>query len=254
MPPSRRSRSRSRSRSTTTARQLPIRYGDPRGGRRKGAGRPPKTLRSAERHKTRERFHRTTPLHITIRTVPAVRNLRQRDAYHAFRRALATTFKRADFRVCHLSIQSNHVHLAVEADDHESLARGMQGFQISAARQLNRAMARRGAGAPRRGQVFADRYHASRLTSPTRVRNALLYIFCNWRRHGVDQRPDAPRRLDPYSSAIFFDGWADQPRPLLLPAHLRPLLVALPHSWLLSTGWRRVGLLSPDARPGGLRA
>jgi REP element-mobilizing transposase RayT len=34
------------------------------------------------------------------------------------------------FRVVHFSIQSNHLHLIVEATDEQSLSRGMQGFRF----------------------------------------------------------------------------------------------------------------------------
>jgi hypothetical protein len=40
--------------------------------------------------------------------------------------------------------------LIVEADDAAALARGIQGVEISAARHINRVLARR------RGQVFGD--------------------------------------------------------------------------------------------------
>jgi hypothetical protein len=43
------------------------------------------------------------------------------------------------------------VHLLVEAKDKAALARGMQGFQISAAKQLNRAISKRRPGPRRRG-------------------------------------------------------------------------------------------------------
>ena len=51
----------------------------------------------------------------------------------------------------------------VEAADKTALARGMQGFQVSAARCLNRA-------ARRRGTVFPDRYAMSILATRSAVR------------------------------------------------------------------------------------
>src|SRR5262249_50107549 len=58
------------------------------------------------------------------------------------------------------------LELVVEADDRIALARGMQGFQVAAARSLN-ALARR------RGTVFPDRYRARPLTSRPAVRATL---------------------------------------------------------------------------------
>jgi hypothetical protein len=71
-----------------------------------------------------------------------------------------------------------HVHMLVEAKDKLALARGMQGFQISAARNINTVLGpdryRR-----RRGPVFADRYHVEVITSPTRAHHALSYLLIN---------------------------------------------------------------------------
>jgi hypothetical protein len=50
-------------------------------------------------------------------------------------------------------VRRDAIHLVVEANDKLALARGMQGFQVSAARGINRA-------AKRSGRVFADRYRA----------------------------------------------------------------------------------------------
>jgi hypothetical protein len=67
----------------------------------------------------------------------------------------------------HISLQRTHVHMLVEADHKAALARGMQGFLISAARNINTAL---GDGQRRRrGNVFADRYHVEVITTPTRA-------------------------------------------------------------------------------------
>src|SRR4029078_7623293 len=123
---------------------------------------------------------------------------------------------------CHISIQGNHLHLLVEADDKIALARGMQGFSISCAKQINATLWRK-------GRVFSDRYHAEPLTSPTQTRNALVYVLANWKKH---QRY-TPTVHDPYSSSINFHGWRDAP-PVIRAA---PFPIAFPHTWLLRTGW-----------------
>ena len=101
--------------------------------------------------------------------MPAVGGLRRRRAYRAVRRALATSLGRADFRIVELSVHATRLELVVEADDQGALARGMQGFQIAAARHLNRAIGRR-------GQVFSDRYRARILASRRAVRLALAAL------------------------------------------------------------------------------
>src|SRR5882672_10797587 len=88
-----------------------------RGGKRRGAGRPPKGPRSGSPHKERPYLHARYPVHVTLRVVGAVGNLRRRCVYHAIREATLTTARREDFRIVHLSIQRTHVHLLVEAKD-----------------------------------------------------------------------------------------------------------------------------------------
>jgi REP element-mobilizing transposase RayT len=145
--------------------------------------------------------------------------------------ALAST---ASFRILHFSVQSDHVHLLVEADDARSLPLGIAALKTRIARGINRVLARRGV-------VWGDRYHARALRTPNEVRNALVYVLQNWKKHirhvqGLDGR----------SSAAWFDGWAQRPTP---PAERSP--VVAPRTWLAATGWRRctVGPLRKDEAP-----
>src|SRR5262245_57093560 len=211
------------------------------GGKREGAGRKPRGPRTSEKHRRRPFLDRNHPVHVTVRVVDRVGRLRRRHAYRAVRWALVTVLERADFRICQLSLQGNHIHLVVEADSARSLARGMQAFQISCARRINGALTHR-TGQRHRGQVFADRYHPVVLDSPQQVRNALCYVLNNWRRH----REDAGRRdvVDGFSSGRGFDGWSVE-----VDRHIRPDDELLPtrfaQTWLLARGWRRRGLISP---------
>ena len=138
----------------------------PRGGKLRGAGRPPKGQRAGSPHKERPFLHARYPVHVVLRVVGAVGSLRRRCVYQAIREATLTTALREDFRIVQLSLQRTHVHLLVEADDKAALARGMQGFQISAAKHLNAAISKGKPGPRRRGVVFPDRYHAEIITSP----------------------------------------------------------------------------------------
>jgi REP element-mobilizing transposase RayT len=94
-------------------------------------------------------------LHVVVRVVPAVGSLRRRKLYKAMRDATITAALREWFRIVHISLQRNHVHLLIEAQDKAALSRGMQGFLISAARHINTAL---GEGARRRrGKVWPIR-------------------------------------------------------------------------------------------------
>src|ERR1041384_2661392 len=133
-----------------------------RGGKRRGAGRKPRSSRAGERHQARPEFKPYHPLHIVMRVAPEVGSLRRRAMYKALRDATITAALRERFRIVHISLQRTHVHLLVEADHKTALARGMQGFTISAARNINTAL---GDGKRRRrGRVFADRYHVEVIT------------------------------------------------------------------------------------------
>jgi putative transposase len=235
--------------------QLPL--FKPRGGKRRGAGRKPKARRAGSRHMKRPELKARHPVHVVLRVVNAVGNLRRRFTYRAIREATLTTARREDFRIVHLSIQRTHLHLIVEADHKDALAAGMQGFQISAAKHLNAAISRRKAGPRRRGAVFPDRYHAEIIMSPRQARHALAYVMTNWRKHEEDRvAPMSTWPIDWFSTAVQFPGWAeygDAPFLWRGPATYDPLVVYQPRTWLLREGWKRHGLIScreiPSAQP-----
>ena len=225
------------------------------GGKRKGAGRPPKGGRSSEPHKARLRFSGPAPLHVTLRVVAPIQTLRRPDAYHAIRRSMYVVIGREGFRIVHLSIERDHLHLIVEANDHVALWEGVRAFESSAAQRLNRVITL-ATGIRRLGQVFADRYHARLIRSPTQARNTLSYVLNNWRRHGLDRGMETMFwDVDYYSSGPSFEGWAeldDSPFLYQTPDYPR-LSVCRPRTWLLRTGWRQAGPISMRERPGPLR-
>jgi putative transposase len=147
-----------------------------------------------------------------------------------------------------LSLQRTHIHLLVEASDRRALSRGMQSFQISAAKHLNRMISKGRPGPRRRGRVFSDRYYAEIIDSPRQARHALSNVLNNWRKHVEDHDPRvAEWTYDWFSSAWSFPDWAeliDDPFFHPPPPTYEPLLVRRPDTWLLSTGWKQHGLIS----------
>jgi REP element-mobilizing transposase RayT len=214
------------------------------GGRREGAGRP-RTGCAGEPHLPRPLVKRAHPLHVTMRVTPEVGSMRRQQAYAVIRHALGCVAAREGVRIVHISIQANHLHLVVEADDRRALARGMAAFTVAAARRFNQVLGRR-------GQVFLDRYHVETITSPRHARHTLAYVLNNFRHHEEDrwaQRDDFT--VDPYASSVGFDGWRDPARvPAAHPLGYPPLPVSRPTAWLLTTGWRRHGLLDVFETPG----
>jgi REP element-mobilizing transposase RayT len=224
------------------------------GGKRPNAGRPRKGERRPAPHTERKEIDERVPLHITSRVVADLgSSLRKKDTYLAIRRATLAVFEREGFRLVHASIQYNHLHLLVEADDKDKLAAGLQVFLSVAAIQLNRALWRR-TGDRRRGRVFAERYDIRVLATPRQVRNALAYVLNNFRRHGEDQAMFARAwKVDPYSSGVYFTGWSelgDSPFALVPPAGYLGLLTKLPRTWLLRVGWMKSGGVSVYEVPG----
>ena len=69
--------------------------------------------------------------------------------------------QRVDFRSVHDSVQSDHVHLIVEADDKQALSNGMKGLGCRVARTLNQLWRRS-------GKVFRERFLGSRAEDSAR--------------------------------------------------------------------------------------
>ena len=207
---------------------LPIRTW---GGRREGAGRKPGPGRRAVPHRRRVPHDRHCPAHVTLRACRALPSLRNRRLFTITRRALGAA-STARFRVLHYSVQTDHLHLVVEADGPTAFERGVQGLAIRVAKAINRSLGRR-------GRVWGDRFHARLLRTPREVRNALVYVLQNLRKH----LPVA-RGLDPCSSARWFDGWRTRMPPV---AESAP--VARARTWLARVGWRRRGLIDIGEHP-----
>lgn len=212
--------------------------GTGRGGWRAGAGRKPKPAHERRGHVSRPTIAARHPVHVTLRVRAGVPSLRQGRVVRALRRCFVAGKDRFGFRLVHFSVQRNHLHLLVEAPDSLSLSRGMQGLSIRIARRVNRTVGRS-------GRVFAERYHAHVLATPTETRRALVYVLGNARTH-LGARD--PRWADEASSAVWFTGWRVPVTDLRLAAEEPP--VVAPRGWLLREGWKRAGgLIHPGEAP-----
>jgi len=220
------------------------------GGARRGAGRKPKGERSGMSHRSRPTHAASAPVQITTRLHAGLGSLRRPEELALIRRALARSRAEGTFQVVHHSVQSNHLHLIVEAQDRVALSLGMRGLLVRIARALNRLWRRR-------GSVFADRFHERELRTPREVRHSLVYVLQNARKHGIGFRGP-----DPYSSGDRFDGWLNacelERAPLAsgreagTRAAWRELLersVGAARTWLLSAGWKRCGLIRTGESP-----
>jgi len=85
-----------------------------------------------------------SPVHVTLRARPHVWNLRSGRCHAIVAAALRGVLDRPGFRVVHFSVQGNHLHFIVEADDARTLAGGMKALSGRIAKRLNALMGRRG--------------------------------------------------------------------------------------------------------------
>ena len=138
-------------------------------------------------------------MHVTLRSrlVP----LRSQHLFPTVRLALARASRRepARFRLLHFSVQRDHLHLIVEAADERALSSGVRSVAIRVARYVNELLGRR-------GTLWADRWHGRALKTPREVRNALVYVLANFRKHS---RRTPHSGIDPFSSGAWFDGWRE---------------------------------------------
>jgi len=133
-------------------------------------------------------------VHVTVRVLPHVWNLRSRRSLRILGTALARGGDRFGMRICEFSFQGNHVHFVAEAANGSALSRGMQGLSIRVARGLN-AMMRRS------GKVLADRFHARALRTPIDVARVLRYVRANRDVHRARWGQATLGTSDPFSSA-----------------------------------------------------
>lgn len=215
------------------------------GGTRAGAGRPRKKdeSRGFIAHRARPSHGRGNPVHVTLRVGRGVPSLRSQALEKIVKRALVKQRQRLEakdakaFQVVHFTIQTDHVHLIVEATDKRALARGMAGLEVRVARRLNAFL-------KRKGRFWKERYHRRDLRTPTETRNALRYVLLNTQKHFRVLGDGA--FACPFSSAATFDGfsraaeWVDDTIPWPRVA---------PRTWLLNVGWRRRGLIDPADAP-----
>ena len=150
-------------------------------------------------HRSRLVLEKKSAVHVTLKVRRGVPNLRSRRRFdvikHAFVKFCAPSG--LGFRLVHFAVLSNHVHFVVEADSKRALSMGMQKLLHSISRRLNAlSLKEHGTtlstktGSYRAlkgwlGRVFADRYHAHLLKTPTEMARAVRYVPENAEHHGV---------------------------------------------------------------------
>jgi len=209
------------------------------GGKRRGAGR--KNLSGTVNHMARPEMSAKWPLHVNLSLQNGLPSLRRKSFLKTFGPALARA-KFFGLKINHFAILHNHIHLIVEGESNEAVARGMQSLTISLAKAVKR-IARVERGETVEGTVFAGRYHAHVLKTPSEMRRALKYVLLNETRH------DGRRAiLSVFSSGFLFEKWNHfgmrfSVRDFRARREFWDQIVSLdqalsaPKSWLGSKGW-----------------
>lgn len=141
-------------------------YQGQHGGRRPGSGRKRIHSRGVA-HRTREKMSSRPPLHINFKFRT---NIRNKTCLKNLKRAILNS-RRQGLRVLHCSLQSNHVHLIVEAETNTLLTKGMRSLTVTFAKGL------------KKGRVQLERYHLHVLRTLRETKNALHYVLFNKQKH-----------------------------------------------------------------------
>lgn len=137
-----------------------------RGGRRPGSGR--KRIRSrGVAHRKREACSHRTPLHVNFKYRLRIRN---KEFIRLLKKAVLNS-RRKGLRIVHYSVQSNHCHFIVEAEDNEKLSSGMRSLTVTLAMGINQ------------GKVQLERYHLHVLRSVRETKHAVHYVLFNEQKH-----------------------------------------------------------------------
>ncbi|WP_408096125.1 transposase [Peredibacter sp. HCB2-198] len=141
-------------------------YKGTRGGRRPGSGRKRIHSRGVA-HRTREKVNGKTPLHINFRVKTSIRN---KECLKILKKAIKNA-RSQGIRILHFSLESNHVHLIIEATSNQILTKGMRSFTITFAKGINK------------GRIQFERYHLHVLKTLRETRNAIHYVLFNHQKH-----------------------------------------------------------------------
>jgi hypothetical protein len=129
--------------------------------------------------------------------------------------------RRHGLRVIHYSLQSNHIHFILEAQNNEIMTRGLRSLTITFAKGL------------KKGRVQLERYHLHVLRGVRETKNAVHYVVFNQQKHTGMKKA----YIDEYSSLGSIKDLgklAKEARMAIMYRKMAPLSVLdAPISWLL---------------------
>jgi hypothetical protein len=157
------------------------------GGRRTKCGRKRIHSRGVS-HRTRESVNSKRPLHVNFKYRVSIRN---KEVLKILKRALINSGAKG-LRILHYSVQSNHMHFILEADNNKILETGMRSLTVTIAKGI------------KKGKVQLERYHLHVLKTIRETKNAISYVLFNEQKHSGKKCIE----LDGYSSLHSLDARA----------------------------------------------
>lgn len=147
------------------------------GGRRPGSGR--KRIHSpGVAHRRRDKITSRTPAHVNFKYSIQIKN---KEFLPILKRGILNSRKKG-LRILHYSVQSNHIHFIIEADNNEILSNGMRSLTVTLVKGIDK------------GKIQLDYYHLHILRSRMETWNAVRYVVFN------EQKHTGQRKIDSYSS------------------------------------------------------
>lgn len=136
------------------------------GGRRSKSGR--KRIHSiGVSHRSREVVNTKQTLHINFKYRL---NIRNKEILRILKRAVLNASLKG-LRILHYSVQSNHMHFIIEADNNRILEIGMRSLTVTLAKGIHK------------GKVQLERYHLHVLKTIRETKNAIHYVLFNEQKH-----------------------------------------------------------------------
>jgi REP element-mobilizing transposase RayT len=127
------------------------------------------------RHTERPIFTSPSSLHLTVKILRAKANLKNKMILSILKRSIMNA-RKMGLRVIHYSLEYDHVHLLIEAENNFILGKGMQAFGVTFSKALNRLR-------KIKGSVYKHRYHFRKIVGARQLKNVMNYIFSNGLKH-----------------------------------------------------------------------
>ncbi|MGZ3789032.1 MAG: transposase [Bacteriovorax sp.] len=152
----------------------------------KGAGRPA-IHDIGIRHSSRPFLKKPSSLHLTVKIKKNRADMKNKSVLGLLKRAIKNA-RRQGLKVIHYSLEYDHVHLLIEADNNYILGKGMQAFGVTLSKAINRMR-------KLKGGVYKHRYHFRHISSARELKNVMNYIFTNGLKHKT-----AKNIMNPFNS------------------------------------------------------